>query len=149
MANDHQIADVAKVIGWIRNYGNLEPPQCQNDPVRGLECSHEVLHSDQCASLILLLVGNTAEDLKDLDQKILLLQSSLKSKKLSKSLLFPPVRILWYYMCEGVSSLSVPPLQHCITNLTGMETFDLVTRLDVAFPLSEIEEVESTACASV
>ena len=37
--DDHQLADLAMVVGWIREYCGLEPPLCQNGPARGLKCS--------------------------------------------------------------------------------------------------------------
>ena len=36
--DEPQLANLAKVIGWIREYCDLEPPQHQDDPVTGLKC---------------------------------------------------------------------------------------------------------------
>ena len=43
-------------------------------------------------------------------------------------------------MFEGVSSPSILLLRCCITNLTGMKSFDSVSRSDVTFTSSEIKE---------
>ena len=112
----------------------------QGDPVRNLKCVRYIFFPLQSASSVLLLVGDTAEDLKELDEKLSFPLSCLKSKKLVKLLPFPPVQAQRYKF-EGVYCLSVLLLPRCITELTGMKCFDSVSRLDVTFTFLEIEEV--------
>ena len=70
-------------------------------------------------------------------------QSSMKTKKLVKFLLYFPTQIRKYFGFEGVTFPSVL-LFRCITILVGMNTCDLFSGLDVIFT-SKMEEVESTS----
>ena len=97
--------------------------------------------------MVLFPIRDASKDpLKDRNKKKLSPQSNLKSKKLVNLLSFPPTRTGKYYMFKGVLFPAVMLLPRCITDLKGMKTSDLVSRSDVTFTSSEIEEVESAAC---
>ena len=73
-------------------YCHLDPPQQQDDSVKGIKCVRDIPHFVQLASPVLLPIRDTSEDhLKELDKKISP-QLNLESKKLVKLLPFPPAR---------------------------------------------------------
>ena len=91
------------------------------------------------ASLVMLLIGESLEEtMKELNKKISS-QSSLKTRKVVKLLPFPQVKARKNYKFEGFA-LWQP---HSTTNLTGMKTYDNLSRFDVIFSSFGIEEVES------
>ena len=62
-----------------------------------------------------------------------------------KLLPFPPAHSRKCYKFGGVCFPSVFPLPLCITELTGMRTYDSLARSDVTLTSYEIEELKSSS----
>ena len=99
------------------------------------------LESPSSSSYLLAIVESrpTVEILVALNERIALLQASMKDKEVSKLLLPLALRYMKYSRFQGNSSSQVLLLPHCIVELLDLRFYNDSSRLDVTLAFSKME----------
>ena len=98
---------------------------------------------NQPTSLYRLPVGGASADiLEDIDDRILSPPSGMCSKKVSKLLQYLRVHNRRFYCFEGDETTKACSLNHHVTELVGLRSYDNLSKTDFILSSSEAEDME-------
>ena len=125
------------MVATLFSLNELPEAPSESRKIRGFRAALE--DDDQPTPLYQLSVGGMSTDIDDRISS----PSGMHPIKVSKLLLYPGVRSHHFYRFEGEEVTKVGSLNHHVTELAGLRSYNNLNKMDVIFSLSEAEEMEA------